>query len=298
MRSSQVVDFAGCTYRQLDYWTRTGRIPGQAIYADGSGSQREFTRRQAEHARVIAACTKTGLPLEVAHTIAIAAAAGQSVHELGGGSQAVPACDPHVRRTCPGAVMTARVRPSVQLPLVALVHGEREATRDPRSARTRYKTLHCAGLLPPAWVDPTGTRRRIQALVRVGWPLREIFTRLGYGPRSRPANVLYGRQVHRSTALRVAAVYDELSMTPGPSSLAAARAAGKGWAPPLAWDDDTIDDPAAAPAGHQAGGSPRGATVEDEAFLRQVGCSDEEIAGRLGVTVEALERRRFRRAAS
>jgi predicted DNA-binding protein (UPF0251 family) len=51
--------------------------------------------------------------------------------------------------------------------------------------------------------------------------------------------------VTRSTAARVARLYDLLSMRPGPSPIAKRRALAKGWAPPLAWDDDTIDDPRA-----------------------------------------------------
>ncbi|WP_295694431.1 hypothetical protein, partial [Lapillicoccus sp.] len=46
---------------------------------------------------------------------------------------------------------------------------------------------------------------------------------------------------------QVRQVYDRLSMTPGPSPTARARAAARGYAPPLAWDDDTIDDPRALP---------------------------------------------------
>jgi hypothetical protein len=65
----------------------------------------------------------------------------------------------------------------------------------------------------------------------------------------------------RTTADAITRVYDELSMTV-PQDDEAGRspragrihdrqrrlAARRGWAPPLAWDDDTIDDPAATPA--------------------------------------------------
>lgn len=46
----------------------------------------------------------------------------------------------------------------------------------------------------------------------------------------------------------VCEVYDRLSMTPGPSAHTAGWAAKRGYAPPLAWDEDSIDDPAARPA--------------------------------------------------
>ena len=55
------------------------------------------------------------------------------------------------------------------------------------------------------------------------------------------------------TARTVSAMYDRLSMQPAPESITAARtrlwASRKGFAPPLAWDDETIDDPMAEPAG-------------------------------------------------
>lgn len=41
----------------------------------------------------------------------------------------------------------------------------------------------------------------------------------------------------RDTAEAVKRAYDALSMTPGPSSLTAARAKKAGWLPPLAWED-------------------------------------------------------------
>jgi cobalamin biosynthesis protein CbiG len=55
-----------------------------------------------------------------------------------------------------------------------------------------------------------------------------------------------GRHVHE-LAVRMAALYDELSATPGPSEVAARHARERGWAPPLAWDD--IDDPEDRPQG-------------------------------------------------
>lgn len=103
-------------------------------------------------------------------------------------------------------------------------------------------------------VSETGTIRRLQALCAIGWTQGEIGARLGV-TRSRVSNIIrrnarYG--VTRATARRVAAVYDELSMTVrvGREATRMRRfAVSKGWAPPLAWDDDTIDDPKARPVG-------------------------------------------------
>jgi DNA-binding CsgD family transcriptional regulator len=101
-------------------------------------------------------------------------------------------------------------------------------------------------------IDATGTRRRIQALVRIGWPLSELADRLGVSLQNVYAYTKRDR-VWRSTATKITAIYDELSMTPGPSSSASKRAQSKGWAPPLAYDDDTIDDPKARPSSAYVG---------------------------------------------
>ena len=56
--------------------------------------------------------------------------------------------------------------------------------------------------------------------------------------------------LHVDTAALVRRVYDEMSMTlPAHKYVNRQRmiAAAKGWSVPMAWDDDTIDDPAAKP---------------------------------------------------
>lgn len=94
-----------------------------------------------------------------------------------------------------------------------------------------------------AVIDPTGTVRRIRALQAMGWPLREIGARCDIATQNLGTIASSGRGVYASTATRIAKVYDELSMTPGPSSRSRVIARKRGWQPPLAWDDLMIDDP-------------------------------------------------------
>ena len=96
-------------------------------------------------------------------------------------------------------------------------------------------------------IDGTGTNRRLQALAALGWPQSELASRLGFTFQNVSRLALEGR-VNRDTAAKVRALYDELSMTVGPSKRARDLALGKGWAVPLAWNDDSIDDPAARPS--------------------------------------------------
>lgn len=107
-------------------------------------------------------------------------------------------------------------------------------------------------------VDPTGTRRRLQALVAIGWTQSALARRLGILPASLPKIVHGDRPAIRvATRDAVQALYDDLwdqsppDVTPGERrarTAALTRAAARGWPPPMAWDDDLIDNPAARPA--------------------------------------------------
>jgi transposase-like protein len=98
----------------------------------------------------------------------------------------------------------------------------------------------------PLTIDATGTRRRLQALARIGHTYQAIAEELGV-VRSCVQQWAGNRRVHRRTAAQVAELYDAWSMTVGPSSKSRARAEAAGWPPPLAWDDESIDDPATQP---------------------------------------------------
>lgn len=166
-------------------------------------------------------------------------------------------------------------------------------------------------------IDPTGTQRRLQALAALGWPQETLGARLGM----RTADI--GRisrgeptRVRSVVAERVCQLYDELSMTPGPSTLSVQRARAKGWAPPLAWDDEAIDDPTATPTGairarrnprrdvdevavrRAAAGEQLDLSAAERAalvaLLARQGLSDALIADRVGLAARSVERIRAR----
>lgn len=101
--------------------------------------------------------------------------------------------------------------------------------------------------------DPTGTRRRLQALSAIGHSFSDIGGRIGTEKR----NVAWLAVPHRKwlypeTAQKVRALYDELSMitsTEPRAGYIARMARRKGWVPPLCWEDEMIDDPYALPLG-------------------------------------------------
>lgn len=117
-----------------------------------------------------------------------------------------------------------------------------EAIEDRNRRMRRARKMRQSGR--PLRVPIVGVRRRIQALMAIGWPRPEIARRIGWqggslGDLANPRR----SQVDRRTYLAVRAVYDELADKPGPSARTKGWARNRGYLPPLAWDDDLIDDP-------------------------------------------------------
>lgn len=119
--------------------------------------------------------------------------------------------------------------------------------------------------------DAKGTVRRLQALVAAGWPVLSIAAELGMFPTA-VSRLMRLNVITLRTARRVAAVYDRLwdvdpathGATPNGIRRARNLAAAARWAPAAAWDDDTIDDPSAAPDWTGHCGSTRGARIHDD----------------------------------
>lgn len=143
-----------------------------------------------------------------------------------------------------------------------------------RVADSRYRKRLRMGLQPAALVDATGTNRRIQALLALGWPLKVLAPRLGYDGRSHPYKLVKtptGR-VTRDMAVKVEKLYDLLSMTIGPSKRTSGRALRAGYLPPLAWDDEQLDNPAAKP--HNCRRDPEIAPALDEILIERALAGD------------------------
>lgn len=99
-----------------------------------------------------------------------------------------------------------------------------------------------------------GTRRRIHALIAIGYTVKAIADTADVDP-SVLNDILHGHipNIRGVTADRIAAAYRQLSTHP-PTGLRKSavtrsrrRAAAEGWPPPAAWDDNAIDDPDAHP---------------------------------------------------
>lgn len=126
-------------------------------------------------------------------------------------------------------------------------------------------------------VDPTGSSRRLQALTVQGWSIGQVAAHTGLD-RQRLDAAINGRPIVAATAAAVRDAYDRLWNQAPPetnhreriaASRARRRAVINGWAPPLAWDDETIDDPAAQPA-HQLSDPELRAGADEAAIERRL----------------------------
>lgn len=65
-RGPQVCSIVGITYRQLDYWARTGLLVPSITAAKGSGTQRRYSYRDVLELKVIKQLLDAGLSLNSA----------------------------------------------------------------------------------------------------------------------------------------------------------------------------------------------------------------------------------------
>lgn len=156
----------------------------------------------------------------------------------------------------------------------------------------------------PARIPVIGVQRRLRALVALGYTDEQIAAEIG-GNQSNLSRYVGGR-IHWITPekfLKVDLVFRRLESQPAPTGWPAERArrraATRGWLPPFAWDEGTLDDPAAEPAAGSVpvNRRPRLADVFAEQYrdLRDhVGLDDAAIAERLGITEDALDARKRR----
>lgn len=156
-------------------------------------------------------------------------------------------------------------------------------------------------LAPSTLINPVGTRRRIQALIAIGWPQQHLADRLGMTP-SNFSEMIRREHVLVRRALQVRALYDELwradpaehGATAVGMTRARRTAEANGWPPPGAWDDDVIDDPQASA---YTGDSKRlkrdelaAVRREEVEHLMRFGIAEDDIAERLGMHLVSVQR--------
>lgn len=190
-----------------------------------------------------------------------------------------------------------------------LVYGKTrpDGTRTP-SKRVRNETAAAilavaadpSALSGGVTVDGTGTRRRLEALVALGWSVQRLADEHGLD-RQGMDRALSWQPVRASTARAVRAMYEAVgdarptATTRGERvaiTRSLRRAAEHGWPVPAMWDDDALDDPYAEPARAED----RGARVDLDEWLHLVrgGEDPARAARRCGVTLSGVERAAYR----
>lgn len=141
-------------------------------------------------------------------------------------------------------------------------------------------------------VDATGTIRRVRALMAIGWSVPVLAVQLDLHP-SNVRNRLRQPSVAAGFAHDVAALFDRLQMTPGTSQRMRTLGRRDGWAPPFAWDEDTIDDPSATP---DLGAK---STWMQEYEDHQWVCADDaQIATAMGIQLDSVKTQLRRKGAA
>lgn len=167
-------------------------------------------------------------------------------------------------------------------------------------------------------VPAVGSRRRLQALMTLGWTSPQLADHLGWDPKEVWRKLSVRERVTATSAEQIAELYERLwdSRPPTPRSWQAVRAMTKtlnnarrrGWAPPMAWDD--IDDPNERPKHRLLSAGPivdeiaverrkPGNAAERGEVIRQMteeGLTADQIARQVGITNRAVTRIRGRAA--
>ena len=189
------------------------------------------------------------------------------------------ACGWSSRNALADALTRSRVRPSTLARVLAVT-----ALTDQRGDR---------------YVDATGSRRRLQALAALGWSGQDMAGYLGRCDKQHVLNIMAGRNatVRGYMADDIRRMYDDLWDRQGSSERTRRWAAARGFCVPMAWDDDSIDNPAAVPHGQERVRR-LGLRADDVEELLAMGETREAIAMRFGVTRAAVDQTLSRARAS
>lgn len=186
----------------------------------------------------------------------------------------------------PGCPPTKKVRPETETAILAV-------------------RPHLDLMSPGTLVDSAGTRRRVEALAWLGWPVKTVGDMAGVGHLGERVSQDH---VSAACARAIRDVYDKLwNQSPPEGTTAEKRAASRArdkarrerWPSAGAWDDDPgphcIDDPAAkpAPGWERAEVQTPSGSASVAAVIRQAreaaGLSRPRLAVVLGVSAQAVK---------
>lgn len=168
--------------------------------------------------------------------------------------------------------------------LIRIKDGDRQKVQR-RTANRVLSVPIPSGIGGDGLIDSTGTKRRLRGLAALGWAFHMVAAEASVSV----ATVQQSNRRKRITAANARAideVYRKLCMTPGPSIQARRWARSQRWVPPMAWDDEDIDNPSAKPNY----GSKQVVWIDRYNDVRAiVGPDNRKIAERMGITLDAVE---------
>ena len=85
MKAADVCRYADISYRQLDHWTRQGYLEAYGVSEPGSGNKREYSRAQADKARLMQCMISVGFEVSFAEKVASFAIVGEYKLHVGHG---------------------------------------------------------------------------------------------------------------------------------------------------------------------------------------------------------------------
>ncbi|PWJ23301.1 Homeodomain-like domain-containing protein [Branchiibius hedensis] len=216
-------------------------------------------------------------------------------------------------RTAGASMRAIADKAGVSVSQISRIAGGQEQVRRPYAARIQAVTP--AAILARSgaedFVPAVGARRRIEALQAIGHSSTTIAEAMAGGATADVVRNIKGHPgawISRTNHERALRAYERLWDTPGTSRQTLGAARRLGFAPPLAWDDDTIDDPGGQPwSGEEThdlvdevavlravAGDRVGLTVTERAEavrrLAATGLSDNEIGVRIRVTSRTVQR--------
>ena len=157
----------------------------------------------------------------------------------------------HVNKLIRGGMSISEIarKANITHPAVARLIGSGKQTPSKQIMHATAAALLDVGHATPhaeGHINAIGTTRRIQALVAIGYPLQTIGRLAGINP-DKPRHVLTQRLTDAETAKAISELFTRLQLKPAPASRQATQARNtarrNGWLPPLAWDEDNIDNP-------------------------------------------------------
>lgn len=150
-----------------------------------------------------------------------------------------------------------------------------------------------AAFRPVNVLTPTGMIRRVQALHHQGYSCASVAREVGCHEESLQEALRNREYATKRLQVAVAEAYDRLwdkpcQDHPRITGRARGRARRQNWAPAMAWDDDTIDDPRAEPVGIPDGRvDPAG---YDESRIERRILGDRSVRLHKGETAEVVRR--------